>query len=447
MSYPYPHLLLTIDIFIYITLTIFFICTCIHTSISIENEYLSEKIKDFKDLKNLINVFRIICSYISYIIMIIISSTSCSHCAVKYCYSNFSKYMCWKRFTIVLRVFNFLFNFASFILTIITLSSCSSNKGKDDFKINDNIKTDMNTLLILDIVNLIIVLLLSILCLVTFSIYMKYFRSPPIPGNAVYNYQNDCFTEDCNCDNCCDCKRCCVNCCKCSYDCCECSFNCIKECIGCLCCCWCCFGCCGCDYCLGDDNNNNNVNNNNNNNVNNNNINNNNNYNNIVFYNNVGYNRNYMNEYIPNPYNNQYYPQNVPLNNSDNRFYQSALNHFKDLISQYYYGYNLEGNDSFDAIGNVYLNTINNLKILDINSYNRIIEKPLYEMLEELYPFSIQYLNNSIESGQIQTVGFATKNARLIRFKTHSDSTIENKFKEVSMKVYALAINSQRMNN
>ena len=68
-------------------------------------------------------------------------------------------------------------------------------------------------------------------------------------------------------------------------------------------------------------------------------------------------------------------------------------------------------------------------------------------MLEELYPFSIQYLNNSIESGQIQTVGFATKNARLIRFKTHSDSTIENKFKEVSMKVYALAINSQRMNN
>ena len=99
------------------------------------------------------------------------------------------------------------------------------------------------------------------------------------------------------------------------------------------------------------------------------------------------------------------------------------------------------------AIGNVYLNTINNLKILDINSYNRIIEKPLYEMLEELYPFSIQYLNNSIESGQIQTVGFATKNARLIRFKTHSDSTIENKFKEVSMKVYALAINNQRINN
>ena len=68
-------------------------------------------------------------------------------------------------------------------------------------------------------------------------------------------------------------------------------------------------------------------------------------------------------------------------------------------------------------------------------------------MLEELYPFSIQYLNNSIESGQIQTAGFATKNARLIRFKTHSDSTIENKFKEVSMKVYALAINNQRINN
>ncbi len=154
-----------------------------------------------------------------------------------------------------------------------------------------------------------------------------------------------------------------------------------------------------------------------------------------------------MDQYNPNPYNNQYYPQNAPLNNSDNRFYQSAFIHFKELINQYYFGYNLEGNDSFDAIGNVYLNTINNLKILDVNSYNRIIQKPLYEMLEELYPFSIQYLNNSIESGQIQTVGFTTKNARRIRFKTHSDNTIETKFKDVCMKVYALAINSQRVNN
>ncbi len=61
-------------------------------------------------------------------------------------------------------------------------------------------------------------------------------------------------------------------------------------------------------------------------------------------------------------------------------------------------------------------------------------------MLEELYPFSIQYLNNSIESGQIQIVGFTTKNARRIRFKTHSDNTIETKFKDISLKVYALAI-------
>ncbi len=447
MSYPYPHVLITIDIFIYITLTIFFICTCVHTSISIENPNSSVNINDFKDLKNLMNILRIVCSCISYIIMIIISSSSCSFCAVKYCYSKLPKYMCWKRFTIVLRIFNFLFNFASLILTIVTLSICTSNKGKDDFKVNNNIKNNMNILLILDIINFIIVLLLSILCLITFSIYMKYFRSNPVPGNAVYTYENDCCDENCNCNNCCDCDRCCVNCCRCTFDCCECSYKCIKECLGCLCCCWCCFGCCGCDYCLGDDNDRNNNNHYNNNN-NYNNYNNNYNNNNFGLYGDaVVYNRNYMDQYNPNPYNNQYYPQNAPLNNSDNRFYQSAFIHFKELINQYYFGYNLEGNDSFDAIGNVYLNTINNLKILDVNSYNRIIQKPLYEMLEELYPFSILYLNNSIESGQIQSVGFATKNARLIRYKTHSENTIETKFKEVSMKVYALAINNQRINN
>ena len=176
MSYPYPHVLITIDIFIYITLSIFFICTCVHISISIENPDSSITIKDFKDLNTLMNIFRIICSCISYIIMIIISSTSCSFCAVKYCYSKLPKYMCWKRFTIVLRLFNFLFNFASLIFTIVTLSICSNNKGKDDFKVYNNIKNNMNTLLIIDIVNIIIVLLLSILCLVTFSIYMKYFR-------------------------------------------------------------------------------------------------------------------------------------------------------------------------------------------------------------------------------------------------------------------------------
>ena len=95
----------------------------------------------------------------------------------------------------------------------------------------------------------------------------------------------------------------------------------------------------------------------------------------------------------------------------------------------------------------VYLKTINNLKSSDNNAYNQIIQKPLYEMIEGLYPYVINFLDNDINRKVIKSVGFATKTYRKIRWKTENDVNIEKKFQETAMKIYAVAVNNQRMNN
>lgn len=475
ITYPYPHILLSLDFFIYVTLTIFVILICIYTSTSIDNSLNSSKIKDFKDLKSLMDIFRIIASMISYCSMFLLSITSCCDCSTLICYVSGGRRLCWKRFSIVLRLTNLIANFASFLFTIIIFSSCVSNKGNDEFKMTDNNKDNMNKLFYIDIVNIIVILILVILCIITFSIYMKYFRSKGVESNSIfsgnvkiYSYEGDCFPEDCSCEKVCgecNCSYCCVQCCDCSFncckECCDCSLKCMKECLGCLCCCWCCFGCCGCDYCMYDDdesNNNRNNNNNNNRNINNNVANNQNNYNYgqnipvaqavLVDYNNPNnqYNQYYADNNFAYSHPQNQNTQNVQVKNNDN-FYTQSFQHFKHLISEYYVSYELEGTNFYDAVGMVYLKTINNLKSSDNNAYNQIIQKPLYEMIEGLYPYVINYLDNDINRKVIKSVGFATKTYRKIRWKTENDVNIEKKFQETAMKIYAVAVNNQRMNN